>query len=143
MLKEFLMVSKDVLPKYYEKIVLATRMIQQEDKKIIEVCRELDISRSTYYKYKDKVFELSASYGKKAMLSFRSDDEKGVLSNILNAITQMNGNILTINQDMPIHRMAYITITLEIQDLKCSIFDLVNNLKNISKVKEVKLLALE
>ena len=95
------------------------------------------------YKYKDKVFELSSTYGRKAIISLRAENEKGVLSSILNSIASSQGNILTINQDMPIHNLAYITVTLDTKELTVSIYDLISNLKKLPKIKDVSLLAVE
>ena len=139
----FLLVDKTVLPPYYDQVVKAVKLVEEEGKNISEVCKILDISRSTYYKYKDKVFELSSNYGRKAILSFRTENEKGVLSSILNTIANLQGNILTINQDMPIHNLAYITITLDTRDLTVTIYDLIAKLKQIPKIKDVTLLAVE
>ena len=139
----FLLVDKTVLPPYYEQVVEAFKLVEQEGKNISDVCKILGISRSTFYKYKDKVFELSSTYGRKAIISLRAENEKGVLSSILNAIASSQGNILTINQDMPIHNLAYITVTLDTKDLTVSIYDLISNLKKLPKIKEVSLLAVE
>ena len=139
----FLLVDKTVLPPYYEQVVEAVKLVEQEGKNISDVCKILGISRSTYYKYKDKVFELSSTYGRKAIISLRAENEKGVLSSILNAIASSQGNILTINQDMPIHNLAYITVTLDTKDLTVSIYGLISNLKKLPKIKEVSLLAVE
>lgn len=143
MLKEFLMIHKDVLPPCYEQVIKANKLIEHEGKSVSDVCKELDISRSTFYKYKDKVFELSSTYAKKAIISFRTEHEKGVLSNILNTISSLNGNVLTINQDMPLHNMAYITIALETGELSVSVYELIAQLKKLPKIKEVNLLAFE
>ncbi len=139
----FLLVDKTVLPPYYDQVVKAVKLVEEEGKNISEVCKILNISRSTYYKYKDKVFELSANYGRKAILSFRTENEKGVLSSILNTIANLQGNILTINQDMPIHNLAYITVTLDTRDLPVTLYDLIAQLKKIPKIKDVTLLAVE
>ncbi len=139
----FLLVDKTVLPPYYEQVVEAVKLVDQEGKNISDVCKILNISRSTYYKYKDKVFELSSTYGRKAIISLRAENEKGVLSTILNTIASLQGNILTINQDMPIHNLAYITVTLDTKDLTVSIYDLISNLKKLPKIKDVSLLAVE
>ncbi len=143
MVSEFLMIHKDVLPPCYEQVVKAVRLVEQDGKSVSDVCKETGISRSTFYKYKDKVFELSGNLGRKAIISFRTENEKGVLSNILNEIANFNGNILTINQDMPIHNVAYITITLETDELAISVYELISGLRKVPKVKDVNLLAFE
>lgn len=143
MVSEFLMIHKDVLPPCYEQVVKAVRLVEQDGKSVSDVCKETGISRSTFYKYKDKVFELSGNLGRKAIISFRTENEKGVLSNILNEIANFNGNILTINQDMPIHNVAYITVTLETDELAISVYELISGLRKVPKVKDVNLLAFE
>lgn len=139
----FLIIDKSVLPEYFEQVVSVVKIIGQEGKSVSDACKMVGISRSTFYKYKDKVFELSTDYGKKTILSLRAENESGVLSNVLNRIAHFNGNILTINQDMPIHDMAYITITIDAKDLTVSIVGLVDDLKKVPKVRDVNLLAFE
>lgn len=143
MRNEFLIIHKDVLPPCYSKVAQAVYLMERGTKSVSEVCKELDISRSTFYKYKDKVFELSNDYGRKAILSFKVEHEKGVLSAVLNGIAEYGGNVLTINQDMPIHNLAYITITIDTKDLSVSVYDLILKLKKIQKIKDVNLLAFE
>lgn len=140
---EFLIVHKDVLPPYYSKVAKAVYLMDHEDKNVSDVCKELDISRSTFYKYKDKVFEFSDDHGRKAIFSFKVEHEKGVLSSILNGIAEFGGNVLTINQDMPIHNLAYITITIDTKDLSLPVYDLIGKLKKIQRIKDVNLVAFE
>jgi chorismate mutase len=140
---EFYIVDSSVLPECFYQVVKAVRLTEQEGKSVSEACKELNISRSTYYKYKDKVFEMPNGYGRKAIISLRAENEKGVLSNVLNTIASYEGNVLTINQEMPIHNMAYITVTIDATDLSISIYDLTAKIKAVSKVKEVTLLAFE
>jgi chorismate mutase len=143
MQNEFLIVHKDVLPPYYAKVAKAVYLMEHETKSVSDVCKELDISRSTFYKYKDKVFELPGDYGRKAILSFKVEHEKGVLSSMLNGIAELGGNVLTINQDMPIHNLAYITITIDTKDLSLPVYDLIGKLKKIQRIKDVNLVAFE
>lgn len=143
MKKDFLIVHKDVLPPYYSKVAEAVYLMEREAKSVIEVCKELDISRSTFYKYKDKVFEITGDFGRKAILSFKVEHEKGVLSSILNGIAEYGGNVLTINQDMPIRSFAYVTITIDTKDLTVSVYELMSKIKKIQKIKDVNLLAFE
>ena len=66
-----------------------------------------------------------------------------MLSSILNSIAEYGGIVLTINQDMPIHNLAYVTITIDTNDLAVSVYELTGNLKKIQKIKDVSLVALE
>ena len=93
---DFLIIHKEVLPPLYEKVVEAVRLLEQDGKSVSDVCKELEISRSTFYKYQDKVFELSSDFGRKAIISLRAQNEKGVLSDVINLIAHYHGNILKI-----------------------------------------------
>lgn len=140
---DFLIIHKEVLPAFFAKVVKAVRLIEEENKSVSDVCKELDISRSTFYKYKDKVFEVKSEFGRKAILSFRVENAVGVLSDIISSIAKHRGNVLTINQDMPIHNLAYVTVMLDATDMEISIYELMNMLKKLQKVKDVSLLAFE
>ncbi len=140
---DFLVVKKDVLPGFFLKVIKAVEMVNDEGKNVSEVCKELDISRSTFYKYKDKVFEFRSDNGKKAIINLKTENQKGVLSNVLNMIAFYQGNILTITQEMPIRNIAYITITIDAVDLSITIYELISNLKSIQKIKDVTLVAFE
>ncbi len=143
MKKDFLIIHKDVLPPFLDKVVKTVRLIEEENKSISDACKEQDISRSTFYKYKDKVFELKSDFGRKAILSFKVQNAMGVLSDIINNISKYKGNILTINQDMPIHNLAYVSVMIDAKDMTVSVYELVSELKTIQKVKDVSLVAFE
>jgi chorismate mutase len=67
----------------------------------------------------------------------------GVLSDIINNISKYKGNILTINQDMPIHNLAYVSVMIDAKDMTVSVYELISELKKIQKVKDVSLVAFE
>jgi len=145
MLKKYLIVSKKILPDVYEKVIEARNLINNGSVKgISEAVKNVGISRSTYYKYKDYVFSPSEnSIGRKAVLSLMLRHEKGVLSNVLNYMSSENANILTINQSIPINGKASVSVSLDISDINQSIDDLIAEMKKIKGVSTVKLLSIE
>ena len=132
-----------MLPDFFLKVLKASNLVNEGNKSVSDACKIVDISRSTFYKYKDKVFEMATSYGKKAIITLKTEHEKGVLSNVLNAIAFYQGNVLTINQEMPIRNLAFISITLDCNELSISIHELVSKLKAIQKIKDATLVAFE
>ena len=55
--KEFVIVSSDVLPEVVLKVLEAKRLLAQGIcRTSTEACREVGVSRSAYYKYKDSAF---------------------------------------------------------------------------------------
>lgn len=144
MSSNYLIISKDILPDYFDKVIQAKKLIETNQVKgVSEAVRKVGISRSTYYKYKDYIFEPSQNFGRKATLSFVLLHYKGVLSNILNTIAEHNGNILTISQDIPINDNALVSITLEIDEMDLSIDDLIEKIANLKGVASAKLVAIE
>ena len=129
--EEFILVHKKILPDYFEKVIKARQKIEGEDRSITEVCKELEISRSTYYKYKDYIAYPPKNITKRAIFAFKVEDTPGVLSSILSYIGKCKGNILTINQDMPIHDLAYITLMVNIEKIEIRLDTLLFNLRNI------------
>ncbi len=145
MLKKYLIVSKKILPDVYEKVIEARNLINNGNVKgISEAVKIVGISRSTYYKYKDYVFSPSEnSMGRKAVISMMLRHEKGILSSVLNYMSQENVNILTINQSIPINGKASVTLSLDISDIAQPLDDVMADLKKLKGVSTVKLLSVE
>ena len=140
---KYLIVSTSVLPEYFEQVVKTREMIESGEINISKACQKNNISRSTYYKYKDNVFRPDREYGKKSIFAFKMADEKGVLSSILTVINEFNANIIAINQAMPIKNYAYVTITLDISDSNKPLQELTKKLKQIKHVKSANIIAFE
>ena len=115
MLDNYLIIHKSILPEYYEKVVAARRLLEEgRVREISQAVKEVGISRSTYYKYKDYILEPSEmAGGRKAVLSLMLSHEPGVLSAVLARISEQGGSVLTITQSLPIRGKASVTITLE------------------------------
>lgn len=145
MLKKYLIVSKKILPDVYDKVIEARNLINNGSVKgISEAVKMVGISRSTYYKYKDYVFSPDEnSIGRKAVISMMLRHEKGILSSVLNYMSQEKVNILTINQSIPINGKASVNLSLDISDIGKPIDDIVAELKKLKGASSVKLLSVE
>lgn len=144
MLTKYLIVSKEILPEYYDKVIEAKNLIDSgKIKNISDAVKKVGISRSTYYKYKDYIFSPSTDLGRKATLSFILEHKKGVLSHLLNILAEENANILTINQDIPINDNAIVNITLDVMELDIGLDLLMEKLKTLDGVSKIRLMALE
>lgn len=145
MLKKYLIVSKKILPDVYEKVIEARNLINNGNVKgISEAVKKVGISRSTYYKYKDYVFSPAEnSIGRKAVVTMMLRHEKGVLSSVLNYLSNVDANILTINQSIPINGKASVSVSLDISDITQSIDDMVIDLKKVKGVSAIKLISIE
>ena len=144
-MKKYLIVNKKILPEVYEKVIEARNLINTGSVKgISEAVKVVGISRSTYYKYKDYVFSPDENQiGRKAVISMMLKHEKGILSNVLNYLSQENANILTINQSIPINNKASVNVSLDISDLNKSIDEVMADMKKIRGATQIKLLSVE
>ena len=140
---EYYIVHRSLLPDYYENVIMARDMVENEGHSVSHACAAAGISRSTFYKYKDFVFHPSKEYGRKAIFTFKAADKRGVLANILNLIYENGGSIIAINQGISINNTAYITITIDLQEYKGVVEDFIVTLKKIKGVKNVSLVAIE
>jgi chorismate mutase len=143
--KNYLVIDKRVLPDVFDKVITAKRLLKEgKVKEITEATKLAGISRSVFYKYKDFVYEFAESpNGRKLIFNLRIAHEKGVLSSILNFISGKGGNILAIDQGIPINNSAYVTITMDISSLEVEAYQLLDELKEISGVEKVDFMAME
>jgi len=146
MLKNYLIVNKEVLPEVFHKVVEVKQMMDSgEYTQVSEAVKKVGISRSAYYKYKDHVFVPTSStlLERKALISLTLNDEKGILSIVLNTVSSFNCNILTINQNIPIHNKASVMISIDVKDMKDDIEVLLQTLNTIKGVTKVALMSIE
>ena len=145
MLKDYLIVEKSALPDYFLKVVEARRLLESGAcQQVSGACEQVGISRSTYYKYKDKVIEPTRlTVGRKAVLMLMLDHESGVLSKVLNRLTGFAVNILTITQSLPIHDRASVTISMDSSELSDTLDAMLEALSQVAGVESLRLVAVE
>lgn len=145
MLNDYLIVEKSALPDYFLKVVEARRLLESGAcAQVIDAVHAVGISRSTFYKYKDKILEPSQlTVGRKASLMLQLNHEAGMLSRVLGSVSACGGNVLTITQSLPIHGKASIMLSLDLSQLSRGIDELTRELSAIDGVENVRLLALE
>ena len=145
MLDQYLIIHKSILPEYYEKVLEARKLMESgKVKEVSQAVKQVGISRSTYYKYKDYLFEPADMAGeRKAVLSMMLDHTPGVLSALLRGISEAGASVLTITQSLPIHDMASVTLSLDLSGMTLAMAELVDALAATPGVDNVRLLAME
>lgn len=140
---KFLLVDPAVLPEVFTKVMEVKNLLSKDPTVAInEAVKAVGISRSAYYKYKDSVFPFyETSMGRVITLFFVLEDVSGVLSRIINEIAQAKANILTINQNIPINGLANVTISIETEEMKMDIQELMDSLMNIEGIRRQEILA--
>ena len=112
---EYYLIKSDILPEVFEKVMDVKYMINSgEAKSVNEAVMKAGISRSAYYKYKDSVLPFyETSRNKHITLAFVVENFPGILSGIVNSISSARGNILTINQNIPINGLADVSVVIK------------------------------
>ena len=140
---KLVIVSSDVLPDIVLKVIAAKRMrARGEVATSTEACKAVGISRSAYYKYKDSVL----NYEEQLMNNIVSvycilRDEKGVLSSIISKLYELNTNILTINQNIPIDSVATVTFSVRFDRDMLNTNKLTEELSKVHGVVDVKIIS--
>ena len=100
---KFYLVAADALPEIFLKVAEAKRMLHAGEVSTAgEAARQVGISRSAFYKYRDSVQPFNdMKTGRIITFYALLKDNPGVLSNVLSIFAGSGANILTINQSIP------------------------------------------
>ncbi|WP_097028252.1 ACT domain-containing protein [Clostridium peptidivorans] len=142
---KFLMIHTSVLPDVFEKVLEVKELMKSgKVKEITEAVKIIGISRSTYYKYKDYVFAVSENLNsRKVIIALTLDHEPGTLSKILDKVAFYKGNILTINQEIPINNTANVNITFDMSSLNVELNEFLDEIRDMDHVIKLELVAMD
>ena len=140
---KFYLVAADALPEIFLKVAEAKQMLHAGEVSTAgEATRQVGISRSAFYKYKDAVMPFNDMMSGH-IVTFQSilRDEPGVLSAILNIFAASGANILTINQSIPGNGCAAVTVGAETSGLQEPLDELLRQLNEADGVVQFEVLA--
>ena len=142
---KYYIVKKKALPEVLLKVVEAKRLLDSERVFTIQEATDaVEISRSSFYKYKEDIFPFHENNrGRTINLMMQVDDVPGLLSNLLNKIAQADANILTIHQSIPIGGIASLTIGVEILPQTVEVAKLIELVEATQGVHYLKILGRE
>lgn len=142
---KYFVVRQKAVPEVLLKVVEAKRLLESERVLTIqEAVEAVGISRSSFYKYKDDIFQFhDNTQGTIITLTFQMDDEPGLLSDVLKIIADYQANILTIHQSIPINGIASLSLSVQILKTTGDISKMIEQLENQKGVHHVKILAKE
>lgn len=142
---DYYVIHKKMLPDFIDKVIYARTLLEtKEVSTVTEAVQKAGISRNTYYKYKDYIYERKKDeVSRHAIISLILKDERGALSSVINVLSEMHTNILTISQALPVANKANVLISLDITHIKGTIEDLTDRLKKLNHTRSVHLDAIE
>lgn len=137
---KMLLVSAEVLPEVFAKVVEAKRLLAVgRVRSLSEAAKASGISRSALYKYKDHVFVYNEDINQSVVtINVYLEDRPGVLSALINRFSQQGANILTVNQNIPADGMAPVSISARL-GTGSSAEEMLAEIRGLEGVVEVKL----
>lgn len=137
--RRFFLVQEDILPGAIVKTVLAKELLLRgEAATVSDAVGKAALSRSAFYKYKDGVFPFYQwNPGVTLTLALVLEHRPGVLSKILNTLAAAEANIVTINQSLPMHGLANVTITFETAGMERDSGHITKRIGDLDGVREV------
>ena len=141
----FYVVKEQAVPEVLLKVVEAKKLLDSGRAHTVnEAADQVGISRSSFYKYKEDIFEFHEhSQGTTITLTFQMEDEPGLLSDVLKIIAQFGANILTIHQSIPINGIASLTLSIQVLQTTGDISRMIEQLEGQPSVHHVKIRAKE
>ena len=141
--QKYYIVSADALPEVFLKVAEAKRMLQVGEAATVgEAARQVGISRSAFYKYKDAVQpfqDMKAGH----IITFYAllRDNPGVLSSCLPIFAGSGANVLTINQTIPTNGCAGVTISAETSEMHEGLEEMIAQVSGADGVLKFEILA--
>lgn len=141
----YYIVKQKALPEVLLKVVEAKSMLDSEQAMTIQDATDkVGISRSSFYKYKDDIFQFhDNTQGKTITLTFSMDDKPGLLADLLKIIAKYGANILTIHQSIPINAVASLSISVQVLPTTKDVSKMIDEMEQQPGVHHVKILAKE
>ncbi|ASJ52869.1 ACT domain-containing protein [Brevibacillus formosus] len=136
--EKFYLIRSDILPESIAKTIEAKKMLESgEVDTVNEAVERVGLSRSAFYKYKDGIFPFNAMMSEKIMtFTFSLDHMSGYLSKVLTYVADQGGNVLTINQTIPLQGIATISMSVDMANLRVSSTEFLDNLQLIPGVRK-------
>lgn len=136
--QRYLLVREDLLPEGIVKTFEAKRMLESgEVTTIHEAVEQVGLSRSAFYKYKEGVFSLSKLERDRIVtISMNLEHRAGMLSKVLQLVATFEGNVLTINQSIPLQGLANVVISVDTSGMGEQLNGFMSELRRLEGVRK-------
>ncbi|MCR5657380.1 MAG: ACT domain-containing protein [Butyrivibrio sp.] len=137
----YYVLKKQAVPEVLLKVLEAKKLVDSgKCKTVNEASERLGISRSSFYKYKDDIYEFHDSLqGTTLTLNLQMDDELGLLSVVLKIIADCGANILTIHQAIPYNGVAALSVAIQVLPTTGDISEMIAKLEETQGVHKVQI----
>jgi len=135
--QHFYLVREDVLTEAMQKTLEAKSLLQTgKVNSIWDAVKEVDLSRSAFYKYRDAVFPFHSIVQERILTVFlQLEDREGTLARLLQLVAESQCNVLTIHQTIPIQGRASVTLSLDVTAMSKDINEFIAEMKRLDFVE--------
>lgn len=142
---KYFVVKEQAVPEVLLRVVEAKKLLDTGKVPTVnEATERAGISRSSFYKYKDDIFQFHEnSQGTTITLTFQMEDEPGLLSDVLKIIADFGANILTIHQSIPINGVASLSLSVQVLSTTGNVSEMIETMEQQKGVRNVTILAKE
>ncbi|MGY4763916.1 ACT domain-containing protein [Paenibacillus caseinilyticus] len=140
-MERYYLVRQDILPEALIKTVQAKELLARgEVRTVHEAVEQVELSRSAFYKYKDGIFPLSKLDRERIVtVSIDLEHRSGILSKVLAMIAELEGNVLTIHQSIPLQGVANVVVSVETSVMNDTVTELLERLHRLDGVSRAVL----
>nr|WP_285860543.1 MULTISPECIES: ACT domain-containing protein [Paenibacillus] len=139
--ERYYLVREDILPDAVIKTLRVKQLLASGDVKTVnEAVARVGLSRSAFYKYKDGIHLLNQIERESIVtISFDLEHRSGILSKVLGLIAGSGGNVLTINQSIPLQGKANVVISVETSRLTEELDEMIKMLQGTPGVRKTEI----
>ena len=130
----FFVLRAKAVPEVLLRVVEAKRLLDSGKVESVQEATEMvQISRSSFYKYKDDIFPYHENAkGKTVNMVIQLDDEP-----------EFHANILTIHQSVPVNGIASLSLSIDVFPATGNVEDMRNSIESVQGIHYAKILARE
>ncbi|AOV07617.1 ACT domain-containing protein [Sporosarcina ureilytica] len=139
----FYLVREDVLTESMLKTIEVKKLLASgEASTIQEATKNIGLSRSAFYKYRDTVFPFESVARERILTIFiQLEDRKGSLATLLSIVSEAKCNVLTIHQTIPVQGRANVTLSLDVTAMAIKMDSFIQRLKSPDFVESASVIS--
>lgn len=141
-MERYYLVREDILPEALIKTIQAKDLlVRGEATTVQEAVDKAGLSRSAFYKYKDGIHPLDKLDREQIVtISMDLQHRAGVLSQVLALMAKFEGNVLSINQTIPLQGKANVVITVDTSMMGNHTGHVIDSLNGLDGVKRATII---
>lgn len=125
---KFYLIEASALPEVFLKVAEANRLLATGEVSTVNAATQrVGLSRSAFYKYRDAMQPFNDMKANPSItFQFLLHDAPGVLTAVMNILTECHANLRTVNSIAPTNGCAFVTITVETANITVSVDEIMH-----------------